>query len=92
MKVVTKKATNVAVYIFPDNVPVVIQDDIMKVGNPENPAYDGYDFYVCDCTTETAALYQNVAAPNGIKPWTHLFDGTTWTPNPDWVDPTPPTS
>lgn len=87
MKTVVRKGTNESLYIFPDHVPVQLRDDIMRVGNPENPMFDGNDFYVCDCTIETAKLHENVTAPNDWKGGNYLFDGAAWTSNPAWVAP-----
>lgn len=90
MKVLVSKETGVVVFAAPDYVPVVIRDDVTRVGNPENPLHNGYDYYVCGCNTETVELHENVTVPDGWMPDKFLFDGTTWSSNPDWVDLTPP--
>jgi hypothetical protein len=89
MKVVVQKGTNESLYIFPDHVPVDIRADMMRVGNPENPMFDGHDYYVCDCNTENVELHVNVPAPEEWKFGKYLFDGAAWTTNLNWVDPTP---
>jgi len=82
MKTVVRKDTNVSLYLFPDSTTVVLEASQMQVG--ANPI----EFFVADCNTSNAVVYENVTDPSDWKGWKYLHDGTTWTLNPDWVDPT----
>jgi hypothetical protein len=47
------------------------------------------DGIVCDLNASNATLYENVTPPEDWAGCKYLFDGTNWTLNPSWVDPTP---
>lgn len=89
MKVIVRKNTGESLHSIPDHVSVVLQSDMTRVGNPDRPMFNGHDYYICDCTTENAELHENVQLPDGWLPHKFMFDGTTWTVDANWVDPTP---
>jgi hypothetical protein len=82
MKTIIRNETNVSLYIFVDDV-VDIAADKTTVGNPVIE-------YILDCNTSNATVYENVTPPEDWKSWKYLFDGTTWTLNPDYNPPIPP--
>lgn len=82
MKTVVRKETNVSLYLLPDSTTVLLDDTQMQVG--ANPI----EFFVADCDISNAVLHENVTDPGDWKGWKYLYDGTTWTLNPNWVDPT----
>lgn len=81
MKTIVRKGSNISLYLVADNVPVTVGGDMTYIGGD-------LDTYACDCRTENVVLYENVTDPGDWKGCKYLFDGTTWTPNPDWVSPT----
>lgn len=80
MKTVVRKDTNVSLYLVSDDTQVFVNTLSTQFGEPE-------EFFAADCTTDNVTLYENVAAPDDWFGCKYLFDGTTWTPNPDWIDP-----
>lgn len=84
MKTVVRKDTNVSLYLFPDTTVVLLGESQMQVG--ANPI----EFFVADCNTSNAVIHENVTDPSDWKGWKYFYDGTSWTANPDWVDPTQP--
>jgi hypothetical protein len=83
MKTITFKSNNASIYLFDDGKFVDIQNDKTVVGNP-------VEYLIADCTQQTAEIYENVIAPADWCGHKYLFDGTTWTPNPDYQEPTKP--
>lgn len=82
MKTITFKDSNISLYLIPDTTYVAIGESITQVGDPP-------EFMIGDCMTKTALLYENVTPPDDWAGHKYLFDGTTWTPNPKWVEPKP---
>ena len=81
MKTITFKSSNASIYLFDDGKFVDIQHDKTVVGNP-------VEYFVADCNQQTASLYENVTPPADWIGHKYLFDGTTWTLNPEFVTPT----
>ena len=82
MKTIVETATGLSKYLLADDVTVVSNADHIVVGNPPQ-------FIIGDLNSGTVTLTENVT--NAPADWTgnkYFFDGTTWTLNPDWVDPT----
>ncbi len=82
MKTLVWKDTNVSLFLWADGVPVVVGDVMTQAGDP-------VDMHILDCTSASAVLHENVTAPDDWFGCKYLFDGTAWTPNPDWVAPEP---
>lgn len=82
MKTIVFKDSHLSLYLLPDSTEVIIGAAITQVGVPA-------EFMIGDCNTENATLYEEVAAPDDWEACKYLFDGTTWTPNPKWVEPKP---
>jgi hypothetical protein len=83
MKTITRKLTNISLYILPDSTTVIIGDEQTQVGA------DPVEFFIADCSTSNAVLHENVPEPTDWVTWKYFFDGTEWTLNPDWIDPRP---
>lgn len=83
MKTIVENSTNLSKYLFDDSKPVSMGSDMVAVGDPSN-----LDFYIGDLNSENATLHSNVTnAPSDWAGDKYTFDGTTWTQNPNWVDP-----
>jgi hypothetical protein len=81
MKTIVRKEKNVSLYIFPDEAPIITDGPYgFQVGMPA-------ELLISDCKPDNAVVHENVTAPDDWVGCKYLFDGTTWTPNPDWVDP-----
>lgn len=78
MKTLTKNS--VSVYVFEDNEHINMTDKNIAVGNP-------LKFIIGDCNNGDTLLHENVTPPEDWSGNKYLFDGSAWTPNPDWVDP-----
>lgn len=81
MKVITETSTQLAKYAFADDETIVSTASDLQIGNPVK-------FIVADLNSTTVTITDNVT--NVPADWTgnkYTFDGTTWTLNPNWVDP-----
>ena len=82
MKTIVRKDSNISLYLLQDDTQVIIGASSTQVGSPA-------EFMVGDCTADNAVLHEGVTAPGDWAGCKYLFDGTTWTPNPDYVAPKP---
>lgn len=78
MKTLVKDAKSI--YIFDDAEVLDITADNIQVGEPAR-------MIIGDCNSSNTALYTDVTPPADWTGHRYDFDGTTWTANPDWVDP-----
>ena len=81
MKTIVETATGLSKYLLDDSVTITDNSDHIVVGDPPK-------FIVADLNSSNATITENVT--NAPSDWTgnkYTFDGTTWTQNPDWVDP-----
>lgn len=78
MKTITKDHRSL--YIFEDTETVTLTDDNIVVGSPVR-------FIIGDCNNSDTVLHEGVTPPADWTGHKYDFDGTTWTANPDWVDP-----
>ena len=83
MKTIVEISSNLSKYLFEDSKSVSMESDKIVVGDLSAP-----DFIISDLTAVTATLHTNVTNdPDDWKGNKYRFDGTTWTQNPNWVDP-----
>jgi hypothetical protein len=81
MKTIVETATELSKYLLDDSVTITVNSDYIVVGDPAQ-------FVIGDLNSSNATITENVT--NAPSDWTgnkYTFDGTTWTLNPDWVDP-----
>ena len=81
MKTIVETVTGLSKYLLEDDVSVTVNSDHIVVGDPA-------EFIIGDLNSDNATVYENLA--NTRSDWMgnkYTFDGTTWTQNPDWVDP-----
>ncbi len=70
--------TNLSKYIFADDASVTISSDNIVTPN----------FIIADLNSGNSSIIENVTPPENWSGNRYTFDGSTWTANPDWVDPT----
>ena len=81
MKTIVETSTGLSKYLLADDVTITATSDNITVGDPAQ-------FIIADLNSTTVTVTDNVT--NAPEDWTgnkYFFDGTTWTANPDWVDP-----
>jgi len=81
MKTIVETETGLSKYLLDDSVTITVNSEHIVVGNPA-------EFIIADLNSSNTTVYENLA--NTRADWTgnkYMFDGTTWTQNPDWVDP-----
>ena len=82
MKTIVETSSGLSKYLLADDVTITATADNITVGDPAQ-------FIIGDLNSTTVTVTDNVT--NSPEDWTgnkYFFDGTTWTLNPDWVDPT----
>jgi hypothetical protein len=83
VKTITENGTNLSKYLFADDKPVELQSGQINVGDS-----DALDFIIGDLNAGNATLHENVTdAPADWYGNKYTYDGTTWTQNPNWVEP-----
>jgi hypothetical protein len=81
MKTIVETATKLSKYLLADDVAITATADNITVGDPAQ-------FIIGDLNSGNATITENVT--NAPSDWTgnkYKLDGTTWSANPDWVDP-----
>ena len=81
MKTIVETSTKLSKYLLADDVAITATADNITVGDPAQ-------FIIGDLNSTTVTIAENVT--NAPSDWTgnkYKLDGTTWSANPDWVDP-----
>jgi len=81
MKTIVETSTKLSKYLLADDVAITATADNITVGDPAQ-------FIIGDMNSGNATIKENVT--NAPSDWTgnkYKLDGTTWSANPDWVDP-----
>ena len=82
MKTVVETSSGLSKYLLADDVTITATADNITVGDPPQ-------FIIGDLNSTTVTVTDGVT--NAPADWTgnrYFFDGTSWTANSDWVDPT----
>ena len=82
MKTIVETSSGLSKYLIADDVTITATADNITVGDPAQ-------FIIGDLNSTTVTVTDGVT--NAPDNWTgnrYTFDGTTWTANSDWVDPT----
>jgi hypothetical protein len=82
MKIVTRTSSTMSLFVLNDDEVLTWDDRGMIIGSPEW-------MIVPDCPAETVTIFDNISSPEDWEGGKYLFDGTTWTISPKWVEPTP---
>lgn len=80
MKVLVRKESRVVVRMFEDDAQVILRDDATQVGEPAQ-------FFIGHCNSANAFMYESAQPPEDWLPEKYIFDGATWSINPDWIQP-----
>lgn len=81
MKTITRKNTNISLYLFTD-------DTVVDMGPSDTTVGDPIQFIIADCSTENANLYAEVTDPGDWQGWKYLYTPDIgWALNPDWTPP-----
>jgi len=81
MKTIAETSTKLSKYLLADDVTITSTSDNITVGDPAQ-------FIISDLNSSNATITENVTnAPSDWVGNKYKLDGTTWTANPDWVDP-----
>lgn len=78
MKTIVKTETNESVYLFSDDKYFFCDTNQITVGNP-------IEYRIADCNNTNTIVYTDVTPPEDWVGCKYLFDGTTWTNNPDYI-------
>ena len=81
MKTIVETSTGLSKYLLADDVTITSNADNIVVGDPAQ-------FIIGDLNSGTVTITENVT--NEPSDWVgnkYKLDGTTWSANPDWVDP-----
>ena len=82
MRTIVETSSGLSKYLLADDVTITATAENITVGDPAQ-------FIIGDLNSTTVTVTDNVT--NAPADWTgnkYFFDGTTWTLNSDWVDPT----
>ena len=82
MKTIVETSTGLSKYLLADDVVITATANDITVGDPAQ-------FIIADLNSSNATITENVT--NAPEDWVgnkYKLDGTTWSANPDWVDPT----
>ena len=81
MKTIVETSSGLSKYLLADNVTLTSTANDITVGDPAQ-------FIIADLNGGTVTVTDNVS--NAPADWTgnkYRFDGSSWTANPDWVEP-----
>ena len=81
MKTIVETSTKLCKYLLADDVTITATADSITVGDPAQ-------FIIADLNSDNTTITENVTnAPSDWVGNKYKLDGTTWSANPDWVDP-----
>ena len=81
MKTIVETSTKLSKYLLADDVTITATSDSITVGDPAQ-------FIIADLNSDNTTITENVTnAPSDWMGNKYKLDGTTWSANPDWVDP-----
>ena len=79
-KTIVENSTNLSKFVYGNDVAISMQSDKIVIGDPE--------VLIIAChNSSDSTLYENVTAPDDWYGNMYFFDGTTWSLNPNFVDP-----
>ena len=82
MKLIVKTEDNVVKYALSDDTSLGVEENKITVGDPPQ-------FIIGDMGSSRATIYENVTdTPEDWAGDKYTYDGSAWSANEDWVDPT----
>jgi len=82
MKTIIDSTTNCSKYLFVDDKPVAMEEDCIRIGNPDN-----LDFIIGDMNSGNATLIEGVTEPEDWYGCKYNYVNGAWELCLDWVDP-----
>ena len=81
MKTIVETSTKLSKYLLADDITITATANDITVGDPAK-------FIIADLNSGNTTITENVTnAPSDWIGNKYKFDGTTWSANPDWIDP-----
>ena len=81
MKTIVETSTKLSKYLLADDVVITATANDITVGDPAQ-------FIIADLNSSNATITENVTnAPSDWVGNKYKLDGSTWSANPNWVDP-----
>jgi hypothetical protein len=81
MKTIVRLDNNISLYVFEDTTLIDVHEDKIIITSDEIMT-------ISDCNSANTIVYENITAPDDWRGWKYFFDGSEWTLNEDWVEPT----
>ena len=81
MKTIVETSTKLSKYLLADDVAITATENDITVGDPAQ-------FIIADLNSGNATITENIT--NAPEDWVgnkYKLDGTTWSANPDYVEP-----
>jgi hypothetical protein len=78
MKTLVRSTTNESLFLLSDETYLFLENDKTIIGDP-------IQNIVLDCNNKNTIVYTNVTPPEDWIGCKYLYDGTTWTVNPDYI-------
>lgn len=79
-KTIVENSTGLSKFVFDDSETITMEASRIVIGDPET-------LIIACHNSGDSTVYENVTAPADWTGNKYTFDGTTWTLNPNWVDP-----
>ena len=80
MKTLCKNLSNISLYSFDDSTIINQTIENTFIGEP-------IEWIIADCNSDNSVVYNDATLPTDWKPQKYIFDGATWSLNPDYVEP-----
>ena len=81
MKTIVETSTKLSKYLLADDVTITATSDNITVGDPAQ-------FIIADLNSANTTITENITnAPSDWVGNKYKLDVTTWSANPDWVNP-----
>ena len=81
MKLIVETETKLVKFALSDDTALEVADTI-TVGDP-------VEFIIADMGSSNSTIYENVTdTPDDWAGWKYMYDGSEWTLNENWYDPT----
>ena len=81
MKTIVETSTKLSKYLLADDVTITATENDITVGDPPQ-------FIIGDLNSGNTTITANITnAPSDWIGNKYKLDGTTWSANPDWVEP-----
>tara|TARA_R100000656_G_scaffold50037_1_gene40249 strand:+ start:1808 stop:2107 length:300 start_codon:yes stop_codon:yes gene_type:complete len=84
MKTITHNGSNISAYRFADDDEITATEKNIVLA--DTTEFDD-PFIIGDMNTSNSTIHTGVTLPEDWAGGKYLFDGTTWSLNPDWSEP-----